>query len=151
MRQVGGPARRPPQPGLWLWCREWAAGSLTPGRGAGASPLPRALGAAAPPAPGRGTLLWGHHPPGGFRLQGEEPQGGSGPGPAAFAGAGARGQWRWRSGGAGWGAAAPGQGTQALKDVGKTETGGSRGCGDGWSHCWGIPAPRDGTGGFVHR
>lgn len=47
----------------------------------------------------------------------------------------------WGGGGdtAGGGAAAPGQGTQALKDVGKTETRGSWGSGGGWPRCRGHP------------
>lgn len=154
MRQVGergrGRSRRGSRPGarrspgLWLWCSgaapgEGARGSpgkggrLLPGAGSGgvapaavASPeggcchFPPALGAAA---------SWG-----GVRLDREEPRGGSGPGPAAFSGAGARGKRRrsgGRAGGRRGGAAAPGQGTQALKDVGKTETGGSWGSGGG--------------------
>lgn len=141
MRQVGERGRGSRRgsrrsPGLWLWC--W--GQRRPGRGKGGRGVtpssvvtPRWEGRGMSqlcPSSGGTTLPRG----GGSGWTRRSPEGALGRVPQPFqapvpkesggeAGAG--------PGGGRGGAAAPGQGTQAFKDVGKTETGGSWGSGGG--------------------
>lgn len=141
MRQVGERGRGSRRgsrrsPGLWLWC--W--GQRRPGRGKGGRGVtPSSV--VTPRWEGRGMSQLSPSS-GGTTLPRGGGQAGQGGAPRGLW-AGSRSLFRRRCpkesggeagagpGGGRGGAAAPGQGTQAFKDVGKTETGGSWGSGGG--------------------